>query len=580
MTGWRHPDLGHAIDRARPVRFTFDGQAVSGFAGDTLASALMATGHRIVGRSFKYHRPRGVWGFGAEEPNAIFDIRHSGAHVTNARATLTALEEGMEVRTVNAWPDARRDVFGLLDLAHRFLPAGFYYKTFLRLPWRIYEPAIRRMAGLGRVDPAFAPPADAVQIAAACDVLVVGAGPAGLAAARAAAERGEAVWLVEDARDLGGALRWRGGADWRALAEATRAAVEGAGGRVLTDTTLWGAFDHGTFAAWQRGARARHWRIRARRTILATGAIERPLWFANNDLPGVMSAEAALHHLRLYGALPGRRILVAGQGAEATANALRAAGAEVTVTEAIDAALGRRGVTGARVSGRRIDCDAILCSGGWTPTVHLWCQAGGKLDWDEGRDMLVPRPGTAAMVVVGAARGTLDPDAAAEEGRAAGAGEALPPLSPVTRAAPVRLDPGRGGRHWVDLQNDVTLKDVALAAREGFTSVEHLKRYTTLGMATDQGRTSNFAGLAAMAALTGRSIPETGTTTYRPPFQPVPLSTLAGPFRGALYHAPKRLELEEAHRGAGARLREYGGWLRPAVYGQGKRRVLISLERA
>jgi sarcosine oxidase subunit alpha len=593
MSGWRHDRLGSEIDRAAPLRFTFDGRNIRGFAGDTLASALLASGERVLGRSFKYHRPRGLWGLGADEPNAIFDLRHKGISLTNARATLTAAQDGMVVSSVNAFPSARGDLFRGLDLLHRVLPAGFYYKTFMRLPWKFYEPMIRRMAGLGQVDPAYAPPADTRQVSARCDVLVIGGGAAGLAAARSAAEAGKTVWLVDEARALGGSLRWRDGqidgAPWQAFAAATRQAVEAAGGRVLCDTTLWGAFDHGTFAAWQRGAPDTHWRLRADRCILAAGGIERPVWFAGNDRPGVMSAEAALHHLQLYGAVPGRKILLATghDAARPVAEALRAAGAEVTVIDArpdapdldgialhkgarIEAAIGRQGVTGARVGGKAMDCDTILCAGGTTPSVHLWCQAGGKLDWDDARDMLVPRPGTAPMAVVGAACGTLDLDAAVAEGLAAGAGEdrVTSMSAPVARVAQ-RPDPSLPGRQWVDFQNDVTVKDVGLAAREGFTSVEHLKRYTTLGMATDQGRTSNFAGLAAMAALTGRTIPDTGTTTFRPPFQPVPLGALAGPARGALYHPLKRLALEDAHRAEGARFREYGGWLRPAVYGDG-----------
>ncbi|MDJ0822855.1 MAG: 2Fe-2S iron-sulfur cluster-binding protein [Paracoccaceae bacterium] len=603
MSGWRHDTLGSEIDRDRPLSFTFDGQIVRGFEGDTLASALMASDHRILGRSFKYHRPRGLWGLGAEEPNAVFDVRHDGSHMPNARATLTYAQDGMQVRSVNAWPDARRDIFGLLDLAHRFLPAGFYYKTFLPLPWRFYEPMIRRMAGLGRVDPHYAPPADATQVSATCEVLVIGAGPAGLAAAKAAAEAGRVVWLVEDARHLGGSLRWRGGeidgAPWRDFVAETQAAIEAAGGRVLTDTTLWGAFDHGTFAAWQRGPRPRHWRLRADRCILAAGAIERPVWFENNDRPGVMSAEAALHHLQLYGCVPGKRILLATacDSSLPVAQALAQAGAEVTLIDSrpeapetdgipqitgarIKAALGRRGVTGAMVNGKDMPCDTILCAGGMTPSVHLWCQAGGKLDWDDGRDMLLPRPGTGPMTVVGAAAGTLDLAIAVAEGRDAGAGKdpKRKPSQGAQQTIPFRPDPALPGRQWIDLQNDVTLKDVALAAREGFTSVEHLKRYTTLGMATDQGRTSNFAGLSAMAALTNRTIPETGTTTYRPPFQPVPLNAIAGPARGALYHPPKRLTLEDAHKQNGARFREYGGWLRPAVYGDGDETALAQAE--
>ncbi|MBK0399555.1 (2Fe-2S)-binding protein [Limibaculum sp. M0105] len=602
MSGWRHPTAGR-VNRERPAGFHFDGIALTGFEGDTLASALLASGTRVLGRSFKYHRPRGLWGMGGEEPNAILDVTRDGVTMPNVRATTELLEDGMALSSVNAAPDAAHDRYRLLDRLQRFLPAGFYYKTFMRPGWMTWEPMIRRMAGLGRIDPANCPPADCPRINAQCDLLIIGAGPAGLAAARAAARKGRAVWLVDEAPEPGGSLRWRGGfidgADWREFVDAVQAEVLAAGGRVLARTTLWGAFDHGLFAAWERrtGLPDVHWRIRAGEVILAAGAIERPLWFANNDLPGVMSAEAALHHLVLYGAVAGRRIVLAtgGDASYPVAAALAEAGAEVTLTdirpEGPDAPEGVRVVRAARLTaargGREVRCavidgeaweaDTVLTSGGYTPSVHLYCQAGGKLDWDDVRDALVPRRGTAPIMVAGAASGSFGLSAALAEGHAAAGGEGPAPRPEGDApwgVTPMRPDPALPGRQWIDLQNDVTLKDVGLAAREGFTSVEHLKRYTTLGMATDQGRTSNFAGLAAMAALTARSIPETGTTTYRPPFTPVPLAVIAGRRRGALFNPLKRLPLEPEHRAAGARFREYGGWLRPAVYGTGDESTL------
>ena len=594
MSGWRLPD-GGAIDRSRPLPFSFDGKALSGFAGDTLASALLASGMRVLGRSFKYHRPRGLWGFGSEEPNAIFDVTADGVTTPNLRATVTPLRAGMALAAVNTSPDAARDRYRMLDLAQRFLPAGFYYKTFKASDWMRWEGMVRRMAGLGRLDPLNRPAADTPQMNGRCDVLVIGAGPAGLAAARAAALGGAAVWLVDEAPEVGGTLRWRGGiidgGDWYEFAVDALSAIEAAGGRVIRNTTLWGAFDHGLFAAWERceGAPDRHWRIRAGRTILAAGAIERPLWFANNDLPGVMSAEAALHYLSLYGVVAGRRIvLVTGNDASyPVAKALAASGAGVTLADAraetpnapegvqllrsarLTRAKGSRAVAAAVLDGAQIDADTILVSGGFTPSVHLFAQAGGKLDWDARSDALVPRPGSAPIEIAGAANGGFGLAAALAQGHAAAGGS-----GPAPRAQPadgwsllaMRPDPALAGRQWIDPQNDVTLKDVALAAREGYVSVEHLKRYTTLGMATDQGRSANFAGLATMAALTGRSIPETGTTTYRPPFAPVPLSVIAGLRRGELFNPVKRLALEETHRAHGARLREYGGWLRPSAY--------------
>ncbi len=605
MSGSRHAELGRFIDRSQPRSFTFDGQRIAGFAGDTLASALLANGVHILGRSFKYHRPRGLWGMGADEPNAIFDVRLGQEHRPNQRATTTLLEDAMVVTSVNANPNAAKDRFRLMDRLHRFLPAGFYYKTFMALDWIRYEPMIRRMAGLGRVDPGYAPPADVPHLVAVCDLLIVGAGPSGLAAAHAAAQSGRAVWLVDDAAQLGGSLHRRGGqidgADWTAFADATRYAVLNAGGRILCNTTVWGAFDHNVFSAWVRRLDGpdQHMRIRAAEVVVATGAIERPLWFANNDLPGVMSCEAALEFLQCYGALPGQRILIAtaNDASYTVASALAKAGAEVTLVDQrhdapdadditqiksgiLTAAKGKTHVQSAVVNGQDIPCDAIFCSGGYTPTVHLWCQSGGKLDWDADQDALVPRPGTSSLKPIGAAAGQFGLKAALATGHALFGNGNGPETDAVTpRAqAPVRPDPNLPGRQWIDMQNDVTLKDVGLAAREGFTSVEHLKRYTTLGMATDQGRTSNFAGLAAMAAVTGRTIPETGTTTYRPPFEPVPLSVIAGRRRGDLFNPLKRLSLEAAHCDMGARFREYGGWLRPAVYGVGAEADLAQKE--
>lgn len=607
MSGWRLSS-GGGIDRARPLSFTFDGQPLTGFESDTLASALLASGPRILGRSFKYHRPRGLWGMGGEEPNAILDVTHEGKTTPNVRATQMALQGGMALASVNAAPDAARDRFGLMDLAHRFIPAGFYYKTFMALGWMRWEPMIRRMAGLGRVDPAHHPAADVVPMNARCDLLVIGAGPAGLAAAKAAAGQGRAVWLVDEAGGgVGGALRWRGGTidggDWRDFASETVRAVETAGGRVMSNTTLWGAFDHGLFAAWQRSGDTsdRHWRIRAAQVLLAAGAIERPLWFANNDLPGVMSAEAALHYLRLYGVVAGRNILLAtgNDASYPVAAALAEAGARVTLADArghgpaapegvellrraiLTKAKGTREVGGAVVEGGHVDADTVLVSGGYTPSVHLWCQAGGKLDWNAEVDALVPRPESCEMAVAGAANGAFGLQAALDQGHRAGGGSGVAPRAAAAGdwgLMPMRPDPTLRGRTWLDPQNDVTLKDVKIAAQEGYRSVEHLKRYTTLGMATDQGRSANFAGLAAMSAITGLSIPETGTTTYRPPFTPVPLKTIAGPRRGELFNPVKRLALEPLHRDHDARFREYGGWLRPSVYGDGDETTLAQAE--
>jgi len=606
MSGFRHKNFGTRINRSKPIQFEFDGQSVSAFEGDTIASALMANGIRIVGRSFKYHRPRGIWGMGAEEPNALVDAGLDGKFTPNLKATTVLARDGMTVRSVNAKPTASRDRYGIMDLFHRFIPAGFYYKTFMTFGWDRWEPMIRKMAGLGRIDPTHEPAADCPGVNAECDVLVIGAGPSGLAAAKAAAKNGNTVWLIEEAPRAGGTLQWRGGTidgkGWTEFVVSACDAVRATGGKVLLNTTLWGAFDQAMFSAWQRNETGAdiHWRIRAKKTILAAGAIERPMWFANNDKPGVMSAEAAMHHLVCFGVMPGEEIVI-GTANDLTypiAKMFSEAGAQVTLVDQrkkppeianvrqlngsrITGAEGHKGISGALVNGEYVSADAILVSGGYTPSVHLWCQTGGKLDFEPKTDSLIPRKGTSDLIVVGAANGTFDLADTLREGHTAADGKGTAPKAKIRKSSlyeAVRPDPGLGGRQWIDMQNDVTLKDVGLAALEGFQSVEHLKRYTTLGMATDQGRTSNFAGLAAMSAITGKSIPETGTTTYRPPFQPVPLVTIAGRRRSNLFNPVKRLALENAHRQEGARFREYGGWLRPSVYGQGDETLLAQQE--
>src|SRR5690625_1650050 len=475
MSGWRHETLGR-IDRTQKIEFSFDGRALSGFTGDTLASALLASGTRVLGRSFKYHRPRGLWGMGGEEPNAIFDVKQGGVTTPNVRATMQALEPGMELSSVNTAPDAARDRGRVLDRLHRFLPSGFYYKTFMRPNWMRWEPKIRQMAGLGRVDPSNIPPADCPQMNGHCDLLVIGAGAAGLAAARAAAMQGREVWLIDDAPALGGSLRWRGGeiegGDWAEFADQVSQQVVAAGGRVLSGTTIWGAFDHLLFTAWERreGAPDVNWRIRANRVVLAAGAIERPLWFAENDRPGILSAEAALHYLALHGAVAGRRIILAtgNDASYAIAAALAEAGAEMMLADArgegpeapegvslmrgakVTAAKGRREVEGAVVNGKTITADTILVSGGYTPSVHLWCQAGGRLDWDEARDALVPGQGPGWMVVAGAANGGFGLQTALAEGHAAGGGDGAPPSATDSASfavLPMRPEPGEG-RQW------------------------------------------------------------------------------------------------------------------------------------
>ncbi|HZZ63743.1 MAG TPA: 2Fe-2S iron-sulfur cluster-binding protein [Roseiarcus sp.] len=592
MTAFRLPE-GGAVDRGQIFAFTFDGMPYSGFSGDSIASAMLANGVRVVGRSFKFRRPRGIWGAWIEEPNAIVNVTRSGRTTPNLRATTEALENDLAVRPVNAWPTAAQDRAALVDKLSAFMPSGFYYKTFLWPRWETFEPAIRAMAGLGIIDPDHRPPADNPHFNARCDVLVVGGGPAGLAAAAAAAGGGEVVLLIEDHADVGGQLVHRGGTieggEWRGWAASVRAAIELAGGRVMTSTTAYGVYDHNLVCAWERrvGRPDALWRVRPKRIVVAAGAIERPLVVPDNDRPGVMSADAALVYLRRFGVMVGRRIIVAtnNDAAYPVAEALAEAGAEVAIFDAradslptkldvwrdseIEGVVGSSGVEGVRIAGQTRPADALLLSGGWTPTVHLYAQARGKLRYDEALAALVPGAEIDGVTVAGAANGAFTLDEALRQGHAAGGGRGVAPNAPAGgyRIAAHWPRPDAAGRRWIDFQSDVTLGDVALAGREGYVSVEHLKRYTTLGMATDQGKTANVNGLAAMAALTGRTIDETGTTTYRPPFVAVPMTVVGGRRRGALINPLKRLPLEPEHRADGAQLREYGGWLRPAWYG-------------
>jgi sarcosine oxidase, subunit alpha len=597
---------GGAVDRGRPLAFTFDGKPYVGLAGDSISSALLANGVSIIGRSFKYHRPRGVWGAWTEEPNAIVDVTRNGATTPNLRATTEALENDMAVHSVNAAPTAAADRAALIDRLAPILPAGFYYKTFLWPRWEVFEGSIRAMAGLGRVDPKNRPPADNPQINARCDLLVVGAGPAGLAAAAAGARAGRAVFLVDDHAEIGGQLVHRGGSiergEWWDWAQSVARAVEAAGGRVMTRTTAYGVYDGNLVCAWERRAPAPDalWRIRPQKIVIAAGAIERPLIIPDNDRPGVMSADAALVYLKRFGVLVGERVVVAtnNDSAYIVAESLAEAGTEVEIVDmrasglastlrithgaAIEGVVGTRSVETVRIGGRTHDCDALLLSGGWSSTVHLYAQARGCLRYDETHVSLVPMSGIENLAVAGAANGAFTLAEALREGHAAGGGEGPPPNARAGHYAVQAAWPKADdeGRRWIDFQNDVTLKDVALAAREGYVSVEHLKRYTTLGMATDQGKTANLTGIATMAALTGRTIDETGTTTYRPPFVPVPMAVIAGRRRGALVNPLRRLPLEAEHRAAGAQMREYGGWLRPAWYGTDEPQHAIQGEAA
>ena len=607
---------GGRIDRGKPLAFTWDGQAMTGYAGDSIASALLANGVKIVARSFKYHRPRGIWGAWVDEPNAVVDVVWRGQHDPNARATLLELRDGMAVRGVNAFPSVGFDLFGGIDLFSRFLPAGFYYKTFKWPNWQRYEPRIRAMAGLGRVGETHDTRAYETRHAK-CDLLIIGGGPAGLAALRAASAAGLSVLLADDQPALGGSLLTDpaeiDGADGLAWA-----AGIARGGQVLSRTTVFGAYDHGSYGllelrdgAAEGWGGARLWVVRAAKVIFATGVIERPLVFPDNDRPGIMSADAVRRYLRGQAVLPGRNVIVATNNDSAydTAHALRAAGASVLVADAraapgpigdglrvLPATVplgtgGRRGLAwvdlgpldGSRRE--RVPADLLAVSGGWSPSVHLFSQSGGALRWDEELAAFLPEAGAN---LAGSVTGAADLATCLAQGHAAGRAAAgggdlaaprTPPAPVAGKLLPIWQINQPGSRQWVDLQNDVTAKDVGLAASEGYRSVEHLKRYTTLGMATDQGKTSNVNGLAILAAATGRGIAEVGTTKFRPPFTPVPLAALAGSRYGTLLAPLRELPVHDDHLALGADMRDYGGWARPACYQQIGETVAAAIAR-
>ena len=606
---------GGRIDRGRTVRFRFDGHDYEGHPGDTLASALLANGVRLVARSWKYHRPRGIFAAGMEEPSALVRLGPKGSGEPNRRATDIALFDGLEATSQHAWPSLDFDLAAPTGWFARLFPAGFYYKMFFRSPalWRrVWEPLLRRMAGLGEA-PRDADPGRYDKLHAHCDVLVVGAGPAGLAAALAAAQRGARVILAEADRELGGSLLRRpdaGEPGWLDNTVAALAALPEA--RVLTDTVVFGRYDGNYLLARERGARDRLWQIRARWVVLATGAIERPLVFPGNDRPGIMLAGAVETYVSRYAVAPRRRavLFANNDGAYHAAAALNGAGVAVAAIvdprpeigdgarALVEGIAVHPGHTVAATNGRKqlcnitirpvlggaatsIDCDLLAVSAGWNPAVHLFAHAGGRLRYDEALAAFLPEASSATGIeAVGGACGDFDLAHGLAEARAAGIRAAVacgfPPPSPELSAiAPpsqavaqtLWLDPGDDGRKsFVDLHNDVTAADIALAAREGMTAIEHVKRWTTLGMGTDQGKTGNIPGLALLSRAVGRAIAETGTTTFRPPFVPVGFGLLAGRERGELFDPIRRTPMHDWHVAAGAVFEDVGQWKRPRYY--------------
>jgi methylglutamate dehydrogenase subunit C len=594
----RRTASGSRIDRSRPVRFTFDNREYRGFEGDTLASALLANGVRLFGRSFKYHRARGVLSAGYEEPNALVTITTDGAREPNVRATELEIHDGLVAESQNRFPSLGFDLMAVNQYAGKALGAGFYYKTFMGPVigplkgtrfWMLCEAFIRRAAGLGSAGTT-ADPARYERMNAFCDVLVVGSGPAGLDAAKKAAADDKRVILCETDAVFGGSANWSkpDGENSALLAELETSENV----RLLPRTTVWGYYDGNTLAALERVTdhkrkpdtgepRHRHWVIRAGHVVMATGALERTIVFPGNDRPGIMLASAARKYAREFGVLPGKRmaIFTNNDSAYAAAAALRAEGAEIPAIIDVRASVGEAAMASAKESGaevitghaivntegrpavsnvfaqpfdvrigllpgakRAFACDTLLMSGGWSPVLHLASQAGAKPLWDEDLQAFLPPASAGLWEAAGSA-----------------AGDGIDPPAPVFEIE------AAGGKAFVDFQHDVTADDVRLAHREGFHSVEHLKRYTTLGMATDQGKTANIPGMAIMADALGKTIPEVGTTRFRAPFTPASLGALAAERYGDL--RPERLTpMHDWHVERGANMYAAGLWFRPESY--------------
>jgi len=640
----RRLDKGGLIDRSRRIRFRFNGRDYSGHPGDTLASALLAQGVRLFGRSFKYHRRRGVVGAGPEEPNALVQLGEGAYSTPNLRATQVELYEGLTARTVGGWPNLAFDVGAINNWVSRLLPAGFYYKTFMwpRSAWMRYEHHIRHAAGLGHA-PALPDPDHYDKRHAHCDVFVAGGGPAGLIAALGAARAGARVMLVDEQVQLGGSLlyapatiRGRTGLEW--VSERVAELNSYPEVTVLTRATVTGYYDHNFLVVNERRtdhlgpgqsdpklARERLWRVRAKQVVIATGAIERPLVFDGNDSPGVMLASAVSTYIRRYAVAPGRSGAVFTNNDSGYQAALDMASAGMDVRAVVDArenpgdtmlaavsALGipvypgyvvpsvQSGWQGlkrielAKLSPPSddvllhkgyVDCQILAMSGGWSPVVHLHSQSGARPRYDEVRACFVPGQPVQAECSAGACGGSFALSACLREGAAAGIGAAaksgwpggyvdIPatddvdeaPLKPLWEVPASPLTRGRI-KKFIDFQNDTTAADIRLAAREGYRSIEHVKRYTALGFGTDQGKLGNINGLAILAKTLGKLPGEVGTTTFRPNYTPVTFGAVAGRTLGEqLFDPVRKTALHTWHLRRGALFENVGQWKRPWFY--------------
>lgn len=611
---------GGAIDRSQLLRFTYNGRAMTGYRGDTVATALIANGVKVVGRSFKYHRPRGFFGIGVEDPNSMLSVRDAYGFEPAVRAGQVTLSDGMEVNSVTGWPSPEWDVGAIAGLAPGILGAGFYYKTMMWPSWRVFEPLLRRATGFGSLR-AQSKTRKTKHLHVVADVLVIGAGAAGLEAALVLSGQGLRVIIAEMDPMPGGTLTWEeasiDGTTARAwaVASADRLATD-PDTTILTSTTVVAAYENNVFALVEtvqdeRGVREeRLWHVRARHVVFATGMTERPLLFANNDRPGVMLATAVRRLIAQYSVTPARRLVVYTSNDSGYLTALEAKRAGVDVVAMLDtrsrsaaihadaaSSAGIRCMFAARIAntvGRsavravdvnsergaeRLPCDGVAVAGGWTPMINLACHRGVKPVFDEERGIYVAPRLPPHWVAAGGVAGTTDLAHSLAEGRQAALeilstdGLTVPESTPRQVEAKgygsASVQPGfpQGPttKIWVDLQNDVKVSDIEIAVRENYVSIEHLKRYTTLGMGTDQGRTSNVNGIAVMSALTGRSMAEVGVSTFRPMFSAVSMATIAGGRQGDLHRPRRYLPADRAHRRLQAVFEDFG-WERPDWY--------------
>ncbi|MEY1555097.1 sarcosine oxidase subunit alpha family protein [Yoonia sp. R2331] len=647
---------GRFVNKSKPVAFTFNGKNLRGLEGDTLASALLANDQMLIGRSFKYHRPRGVIASGAEEPNGLVNLGKGDSFEPNARVTTTEVFDGLHATSQNHWPSLEFDVGAINSHLSRFLPAGFYYKMFMfpRPFWKhIYEPFIRKSAGLGKA-PKTRDDNTYEHFHIHADVLVIGGGIAGLAAALAAGQSGARVVLMEQTAHWGGRAPVDGavidGMPAQEWVDETVAALSQMDNVTLRTRCMGaGVYDHGYVLGYERltdhaprpgAVKHRLWRVRAQQVVTATGAIERPLSFAANDLPGVVLASAARDYVVNFGVSLGDRTVIVTNNDDAYRTAITLKEAGLDVPAIIDArpavtgdlpeqarALGIRVETGkgiAKVKGGKrvtgvaicaqagegaileeIACDCVAMSGGWSPVVHLWSHCGGKLSWDADQAMFRPDAaraptganGQAFVTVAGVANGHLFTAEGVADGFCAGRAAAnaaghskKPGQAPMGEDAaegalsPVWLMPQGASyalrsKAWLDFQNDVKVSDVQLAAKEGFESVEHAKRYTTLGMATDQGKISNINGLAILADQLGADIPDVGTTTFRPPYTPISMAAIAGPAQRDLFQPVRKTPMSDWHTANGAFYEPVGQWRRPYAYLRGSETVHDAVNR-